>query len=667
MLTNAIQKTPDALGFAALDSKASAPLMDQAEAQDIPVIAFDSGVESDVPLTTAATDNKAAAAEAAKHMSELIGGKGKVALVVHDQTSQTGIQRRDGFTEWMKANAPDIELLPVQYGGGDQAKSADIAKSIISSNADLKGFYGANEGSAIGIVKGVQESGKKGVTIVGFDSGKAQLDAIRSGVMAGAITQNPVGMGEELVASAMKAIKGEELPEVDRHGLLLVRQDQHRRPEDQGRPVRVSAESGCYGRRASARGRPRSCPRRRCADPATTLWYDEAATNWESRSLPIGNGALGASVFGGVASEQLTVQREDALDRRSRERAARRRATGHRRARVRSRRSSSASTPRSRSTRRGWRPSSGTPSAASAPIRSSATCGSRRRPLRPASATIAGTSTSPRRPRASRTSAGASSTRASTSPAAADDVIVARLSADQPGRQSFTVAVSTASNRSAALSAEAGRITLAGALNDNGLKYEAQVRVLNDGGTRTDNANGSVTGRGADAVTLVLAAGTDYAPATRPTGPSAARAGHRRPWTRRARSPTRTCAPPTWPTTSGSSTACGSTSASRCRRFPPTTCWPVQGGHRDGRRAQGAGGPLLPVRPLPAGRLLARRLAAGEPAGRLEQLDVAAVERRLPREHQPADELLARRRHQPGRDDRAVLRLRRRARRRRAR
>jgi len=32
--------------------------------------------------------------------------------------------------------------------------------------------------------------------------------------MAGAITQNPVGMGKELVKSAMKAINGEELPKV---------------------------------------------------------------------------------------------------------------------------------------------------------------------------------------------------------------------------------------------------------------------------------------------------------------------------------------------------------------------------------------------------------------------------------------------------------------------
>jgi ribose transport system substrate-binding protein len=214
MLTNALQQKPDALGFAALDSKASAPLMDQAKSQNIPVVAFDSGVESDVPVTTAATDNKAAAAEAAKHLAEAIGNKGKVAVVVHDQTSRSGIDRRDGFLEWMKENAPDIRVLPVQYGGGDQAKSADIAKSIISANKDLKGFYGANEGSAIGVIKGVQESGRKGITIVGFDSGKAQIDAIKSGVMAGAITQNPVGMGKELVDAATKAIKGEKLPKV---------------------------------------------------------------------------------------------------------------------------------------------------------------------------------------------------------------------------------------------------------------------------------------------------------------------------------------------------------------------------------------------------------------------------------------------------------------------
>ncbi len=214
MLTNALAKKPAAIGFAALDSKAAATLLKQAKDAGIPVIAFDSGVDSDIPVTTASTDNKAAAAEAAKHMSEKLGGKGKVAMVIHDQTSKSGTDRRDGFVDWMKKNAPGITLLDPQYGGGDQAKSADITKSIIQANPDIAGIYGSNEGSAIGVVKGVEESGKKGITIVGFDSGKAQIDAINNGTMAGAITQNPVGIGEQVVAAAMKAIKKQSQPKI---------------------------------------------------------------------------------------------------------------------------------------------------------------------------------------------------------------------------------------------------------------------------------------------------------------------------------------------------------------------------------------------------------------------------------------------------------------------
>jgi ribose transport system substrate-binding protein len=214
MLTNALSRQPAAIGLAALDSRAAAPLLQQARSRNIPVVAFDSGVDSDIPLTTAATDNRAAAAEAAKRLSEALGGTGTVGMVVHDQTSKSGTDRRDGFAEWMAANAPGIRLLPPQYGGGDQAKSADITKSIISANPDLKGVYGSNEGSAIGVVKGVAESGATGITVVGFDSGKAQVDAIRNGTMLGAITQSPVGMGQQLVVAAVKATRGESLPRV---------------------------------------------------------------------------------------------------------------------------------------------------------------------------------------------------------------------------------------------------------------------------------------------------------------------------------------------------------------------------------------------------------------------------------------------------------------------
>ncbi|MGY3566234.1 substrate-binding domain-containing protein [Sinomonas sp. RB5] len=213
MIQNALATKPDALALAALDSNAVAPLLSQAQQQKIPVIGFDSGVKSDVPVTTAATDNSAAAAEAAKHMAQLIGNSGKVAVVGFDQTSENGKQRVQGFVDWMKQNAPNVTVLTPQFGGGDLGKSADIAKNFITSNPDLKGIYGANEGAAEGVIQGVTEAGKAGkVTVIGFDSGKAQTDAIRSGVEAGAITQNPIGIGEQVVKAAMQAIKGEKLP-----------------------------------------------------------------------------------------------------------------------------------------------------------------------------------------------------------------------------------------------------------------------------------------------------------------------------------------------------------------------------------------------------------------------------------------------------------------------
>jgi ribose transport system substrate-binding protein len=209
MLSAALAKNPAAIGFAALDSQAATPLLQQAKDAGIPVVAFDSGVDSDIPVATASTDNLAAAALAADKMAELIGGSGKVALVVHDQTSRTGIDRRDGFVNRVKEAYPDIEIVDVQYGGGDHLQSTEITKSILLANADLKGIFGANEGSAIGVVNAARELNRTDVVIIGYDSGAAQKQAIRDGLMAGAITQNPVGIGYETVKAAVAAAKGE--------------------------------------------------------------------------------------------------------------------------------------------------------------------------------------------------------------------------------------------------------------------------------------------------------------------------------------------------------------------------------------------------------------------------------------------------------------------------
>jgi ribose transport system substrate-binding protein len=210
MLQTALTKNPQAICFAALDSKAAIPLLQQAQSKKVPIIGFDSGIDSDIPVATVATDNNVAAAAAADKMAAAIGDAGEVALVVHDQTSQTGISRRDGFVQEMKAKHPNVKIADIQYGSGDVLKSDDLTKAVIKAHPNLKGIFAANEGSANGVLNAVKESGTAGkIVVIGYDAGRQQKDAVRSGVELGAITQDPVNIGYQCIATAAKVIKGQ--------------------------------------------------------------------------------------------------------------------------------------------------------------------------------------------------------------------------------------------------------------------------------------------------------------------------------------------------------------------------------------------------------------------------------------------------------------------------
>ena len=88
-----------------------------------------------------------------------------------------------------------------------------------------------------------------------------------------------------------------------------------------------------------------------------------------------------------------------------------------------------------------------------------------------------------------------------------DDVLVVRLTADRPGRYSGSVELEDAHGAPTVVTSN--RMQFAGALT-NGLKYEAQLVVVPEGGSL--RTNGSVLEfTDCSALTLLVAAGTDYA------------------------------------------------------------------------------------------------------------------------------------------------------------
>ncbi|HEY5525868.1 MAG TPA: ABC transporter substrate-binding protein [Clostridium sp.] len=213
MIDSALSKKPAALVLAACNSDAVITELEKAKAANVPVIGFDSGVDSNIPITMVATDNIVASSAAADKLAAAIGQEGEVAVICHDSVSTTGTERRDGFMNRIKEKYPKIKIVAVEYGGGDHDISQNITRTIIDNYPDIKGIFATNEGSAYGLINGVMEKGKVGkIVLVGFDAGKLQKDAVRSGTMLGAISQDPVEIGYKAVEAAYRASKGEELP-----------------------------------------------------------------------------------------------------------------------------------------------------------------------------------------------------------------------------------------------------------------------------------------------------------------------------------------------------------------------------------------------------------------------------------------------------------------------
>ncbi len=90
---------------------------------------------------------------------------------------------------------------------------------------------------------------------------------------------------------------------------------------------------------------------------------------------------------------------------------------------------------------------------------------------------------------------------------APDQVLVVRLAADKPG--AYTGTVDLTDMHSGKVTAEGAQMTRSGVL-DNGLRYEAQLRLLHEGGT-VQIDSGKIAFENCNVLTLLLACGTNYA------------------------------------------------------------------------------------------------------------------------------------------------------------
>jgi ribose transport system substrate-binding protein len=202
-----INQRLDAICLAPIDKTALVSVVDRAAREKIPVIIFDSGVDTENFITQIATDNYRAGEMAAERMGQILNGKGRVAIVGVQPGAASTMARELGFEEFTRKHFPGIEILDKRYGWADVAKSLAVAENMLTAHKQLDALFASNESSTMGAVQALKAR-KAPVKLVGFDSSPTLIEDLKANVIDSLVVQNPFRMGYESVKTAVDALNG---------------------------------------------------------------------------------------------------------------------------------------------------------------------------------------------------------------------------------------------------------------------------------------------------------------------------------------------------------------------------------------------------------------------------------------------------------------------------
>ena len=201
------------------------PLLRTQEAK-VPIVNIDNRINQEEAArqglkvaTFIGPDNFEGAGKVGAYACQLIkkklgeGKKGKVIILRGIDGVENAEARRRGFEAAVKDAG--LEIAASQSAEWDTAKAQTAASAVLSANPDVAGILCANDKMALGAIAAVRARGDIGkVVIVGYDNIELARAAMQRGEMQATIEQNPAMMGSLGVEAALKALKGEALPEV---------------------------------------------------------------------------------------------------------------------------------------------------------------------------------------------------------------------------------------------------------------------------------------------------------------------------------------------------------------------------------------------------------------------------------------------------------------------
>ena len=154
------------------------------------------------------TPEELAAAEAGEKKEETTG-TGDASETIADAASNADSSSADESAN-ETAQEVDNELsekMQQVNDGAAKMSDEDAIRYYMEKHPDLKGCIATNETVTQLAIKTMDQlDAEKHITLVGFDAGKEQVNALKDGKVDGLIVQNPFGMGYATVVAAARTV-----------------------------------------------------------------------------------------------------------------------------------------------------------------------------------------------------------------------------------------------------------------------------------------------------------------------------------------------------------------------------------------------------------------------------------------------------------------------------
>jgi ribose transport system substrate-binding protein len=232
-----VSENKSGIVIAPLDDTALKRPIDAAMAKKIPVVIIDSSLKGEPGtdfVSFVATDNHAGGKMAAEELLRLLDGKGKVILLRGQEGTASTTAREEGFLEEIKKH-PDIQiLLDNRYAGNTAAEAQTTAMNLMDKIRQADGMFCPNEGTTFGTLLALRQAGLAGkIKLVGFDTSPALIEGIKKGEIKAVVAQHPKKMAYDGVKILVAKIRGENVPQKEDSGAVLITAENLNTPEIQ--------------------------------------------------------------------------------------------------------------------------------------------------------------------------------------------------------------------------------------------------------------------------------------------------------------------------------------------------------------------------------------------------------------------------------------------------